>query len=166
MPENNTEIIDSAFCVKNCKTTEIKNLPECLKSSLCKVCNKDLNTFKSAHFSQLTERALIISYISEGKNYNETAVIMKKNPRTIKYWSSKWKISGFNGLKGFPYTGRKSLLTEKQEQELITFVKGHKDKKNLSCKFICQWVNEKNKKIVSPETVRRLLHKNNCHWKQ
>lgn len=58
----------------------------------------ELKKFRKQAFSKDSEKALIVLLSNDGKSVPEIALMLKRNPHTIRDWLKRYKTQGIKGL--------------------------------------------------------------------
>jgi len=74
---------------------------------------------KTEKNSRLRVRLLALSHASEGESYTDIANMLKVHFQSVRRWIKNFLDDGFDGLKEKKGRGKKPLLSQNQEAELL-----------------------------------------------
>jgi transposase len=94
--------------------------------------------YKSETDPRIKERLLAIIHLYEGKNVYEIANILKRCERTIKWWSSRWNKSGYEGLTPQNRGGREPKISSDEWDNIIEEI----EDKGMTIKDVVNYVKE------------------------
>jgi len=106
------------------------------------------------------ERELIVQQFNRGKSYREIGELFQKSHSTVQHIVERYKRE--NRLCNKKRKSPKKLLSDADERWILRYVKKKKNPR-MSAPKIASEVENYLKKIVSAETVRRVLRKHNFH---
>lgn len=113
-------------------------------------------------YKQVRNRAKCIILLSEGWSLSQVTKIFEVSRKTIYNWVSKWEKEGLPGLYNQKGRGRKSLLTQEQENQVKDWVK--QEPKNL--RKVINKINESWSIKLHKETVKRIIKKLKMTWRR
>jgi transposase len=126
-----------------------------------------LAEYRRALAGRKKERLLMVLKSLEGIRVRKIAQIVKRSVQTVRYWLTRWNIDGVIGLEDHKHTGRPSLLSPHQQQQLIDFViEQVKSKGRITCREVARWVKETFNRQIHPESIRRLLENRCISWQK
>jgi transposase len=93
---------------------------------------------------------------------NKIAEIYQVDRDTVSIWIDGWERCGLVGIFDEPKSGRPPKLTKEEQEKVISYVK----EEPRSIKRVVAKIEEKQGKIVSTKTVKRILKKGKHIWKR
>lgn len=132
--------------------------------------NDFLKLFHSCKDARLKERYHAL-YLGSDYAWDEVAGILGRSPKQIRKWVKRYNKYGLEGLKSKKQKGKEAKLSSGQKSDIRELVMHNpRDKgclfSNWSTKNLKSVILEKFNRIVSQETVRRVLHALGFAWKK
>ena len=121
---------------------------------------RDLHKNSSIH--RLRERGLIILMSSAGFMINDIGLALDLDRDTISGAMDAWEDTGLAGLYDAKKSGRPTIFTDKEEEEILIVV----SKKPRNLKAIIAEVETTTGKKASKDTIKRTIKKKGFIWKR
>lgn len=112
--------------------------------------------------SRIGKRAEAILLSARGYSIEEISGITQCHRLSVSHWLSNWDERGIDGLLEREGRGRKRLLTENEESQVMAWLENlPNDARSLAAK-----IEETFNKKVSIDTVKRLIKRHGKVWKR
>lgn len=111
-----------------------------------------------SHSARVRAHAILLS--DRHYSIDEIAKIFNVNRNTVIEWFDRWEED--HSVEDIPGRGRKPILTEKEQKEVIETL----DKQPISGNQTRSQIEQKTGKTISPDTLRRIAKKHNRRWKR
>lgn len=114
------------------------------------------------HAARTGKRAEAVLLSARGYSIDEISGITECHRLSVSHWLSNWDERGIDGLLEREGRGRKSLLSEDEENQVIAWLEALPN----SSRKLAAKIEETFGKKVSLDTVRRLLKRHGKVWKR
>lgn len=115
---------------------------------------------------RIKERLQAVLWRLEGISYTEIAKRFKRHIDTVREWIKKWNKSGYKGLRDEPKSGRPTILSKDETEEIVDDLNITETQSRITSKLIVKKITEKFNKKMSEDAVRVILNKHKISWKK
>jgi transposase len=136
----------------------IKFVPELAEQEIA-----NLKTLENGDWpGRVRKRAEAILLSGRGYTIDQIGAITGFHRNTVSRWLDQWSERGIDGILEREGRGRKHSLSEEEERQVVEWIEENPRSANQAVGRI----EESLGKIVSPDTVRRLLKRKGKVWKR
>ena len=116
--------------------------------------------------ARIKERLQAVLWRLKGAEYTEIANRLERSIDTVREWIKKWNKGGYEGLQDKPKSGRPTILTQEETNEIVKEVNITEKQGRETCKLIAKKIVDRFNKKMSTDAVRAMLIKYEISWKK
>lgn len=124
------------------------------------------NLIKKEKDARIKERLQAVLWRFKNVTYTEISKRLERDIDTVREWIRKWNKGGYEGLKDKPKSGRPTILTEEETNEIVEEVNTTEKQGRETCKSIAKKIVDRFNKRMSTDAVRAMLIKYEISWKK